>query len=425
VKVAGKLGAASGVIALFLAAHATVFAQQQKLTDWPPIVSPVPKNAVMEKRIAEIVAGMTLEQKIGQMTQAEIRSVSPDQVRDYYIGSILNGGGAWPGMVKHSSAADWASLSEQYYNASMSTEMKTQIPVIWGTDAVHGHNNLWGAVLFPHNIGLGAAHDPLLIGKIARTTAKTVRKTGITWVFAPTVAVVQNPRWGRTYESYSSDPELVRSYAASYVEGLQGTEMASGKPMSDDHAIASVKHFVGDGGTYQGDDQGETRASLTDLINIHGPGYYGALEAGVQTVMISYSSWKDVAAGTHGGKMHGNRELITGALKGKMGFDGLVVSDWNAIEQVPGCTRTHCPQAINAGVDLFMVPDDWKQFIAETIDDVETGYCGTRCDPVCSRGPRSSRPRRRRRTTAMPKAWRAKLYASRWCYSKTTIICCL
>jgi beta-glucosidase len=344
-----------------------------RLNDWPTIQSPIAKDVAMERRIAEIVAGMTLEQKIGQMTQGEIRSITPDDVKKYYIGSILNGGGAWPGMKKHASAAEWSAFSEQFYRASISTDMTTQIPVIWGTDAVHGHNNLFGTVLFPHNIGLGAAHDPQLVGKIARTTAATVRKTGITWVFAPTVAVVQSPRWGRTYESYSSDPALVRRYAKTYVEALQGLDLAKGKPMADHNALASVKHFLGDGGTWQGSDQGETRAPLKDLINIHGAGYYGALEAGSQTVMISYSSWNDVAAGRNGGKMHGNKELITDVLKGKLGFDGLVVSDWNAIEQVPGCTRTHCPQAINAGIDLFMIPDDWKQFISEAVNDVKSG----------------------------------------------------
>lgn len=343
------------------------------LNNWPTIQSPIAQDAAMESRIAEIVAGMTLEQKVGQMTQGEIRSITPDDVKKYYIGSILNGGGAWPGMKKHASVAEWSALSEQFYKASISTDMKTQIPVIWGTDAVHGHNNLFGTVLFPHNIGLGAAHEPKLVGKIARVTAATVRKTGITWVFAPTVAVSQNPRWGRTYESYSSDPALVRRYAKAYVEGLQGLDMAAGKPMADHNALASVKHFLGDGGTWQGSDQGETRAPLKDLINVHGAGYYGALEAGTQTVMISYSSWNDVAAGKNGGKMHGNKELITDVLKGRLGFDGLVVSDWNAIEQVAGCTRTRCPHAINAGIDLFMIPDDWKQFIAETIEDVKSG----------------------------------------------------
>lgn len=348
-------------------------AMSKNLTDWPKVQSPVRQDKAMEQKIAAIVAGMTLEQKVGQMTQAEIRSVTPDDVRRYYIGSILNGGGAWPAGKKHATVEDWSTLSRQFYQASMATAMKTPIPVIWGTDAVHGHNNLFGTVLYPHNIGLGAARDPQLVSKIAAQTAKDVRATGITWVFAPTLAVVQNPRWGRTYESYSSDPQLVREYGEAYVRGLQGGDMAAGRTMADTHALASAKHFIGDGGTHDGVDQGENRASLAELINTHGAGYFGALAAGVQTVMISYSSWNDVAAGTNSGKMHGNKHLISDVLKGRLGFDGLVVSDWNAIEQVPGCARAHCPQAVNAGIDLFMVPDDWKQFIAETIKDVQAG----------------------------------------------------
>src|SRR4029453_15449834 len=176
---------------------------------WPRATNPAPRDAALEARVHAIVAGMTLEQKIGQMTQPDIRSVTPDDVRRHYIGSILNGGGAWPSMNMHSSVDDWLKLSDAFYRASMSTDMKRKVPVIWGTDAVHGHNNVYGATLFPHNIGLGAAHDPQLIERIGRATAEQVRATGITWAFAPTLAVVQNPRWGRTYESYSSDPALV------------------------------------------------------------------------------------------------------------------------------------------------------------------------------------------------------------------------
>ncbi|MDZ4307837.1 glycoside hydrolase family 3 protein [Allopontixanthobacter sp.] len=334
---------------------------------WPERIAPAHQDAEIEKRIAHIVSGMNLRQKIGQMTQADIRSITPDQVRQHYIGSVLNGGGAWPGNNKHASAADWIELSKGYYDASLKTDMQVKIPVIWGTDAVHGHNNVFRATLFPHNIGLGAARDPELVGRIARLTARQVRATGISWIFAPTLAVVQNPRWGRTYESYSSDPALVRAYASSFVNSMQGN-------LSDgSSAIASAKHFIGDGGTWLGKDQGETRATEEELIRIHAPGYVGALDAGVQTVMVSYSSWRDSGTGAAQGKMHGNRELITEVLKGRLGFDGFVVSDWNAIEQVEGCTRTHCPQAINAGIDMIMVPDDWQQFIEQTIADVEQG----------------------------------------------------
>lgn len=371
---AGVLALTAGAMGIAAAGAAS----KSNATEWPKVVNPIRQNRAMEQRVTMIVSGMTLEQKIGQMTQGEIRSITPEQARRFYIGSILNGGGAWPGMNKHATMADWSALSDQFYQASISTDMKTQVPIIWGTDAVHGHNNLFGAVLYPHNIGLGAAHDPDLVKRIAQQTAVVVRSTGITWVFAPTLAVVQSPRWGRTYESYSSDPQLVRAYGKAYVEGLQGGQMLplGGKPgggLDDRSALATAKHFIGDGGTFEGKDQGENRASLRDLINVHAAGYYGALEGGVQTVMISYSSWNDVKAGQDHGKMHGNRELITGVLKGKLGFDGFVISDWNAIEQVPGCSRVHCPQAINAGVDMVMVPDDWEQFIAATVADVHSG----------------------------------------------------
>ncbi|WP_420606771.1 glycoside hydrolase family 3 protein [Novosphingopyxis sp.] len=342
-------------------------AEAASVGEWPRHRSPIGLDGAMEQRIGAIITGMTLEQKIGQMTQAEIRSITPEQVREYYIGSILNGGGAWPDMDKHAGVADWAALADRYYRASMATDLKVKIPVIWGTDAVHGHSNVAGATIFPHNIGLGAAHDPDLVMRIGRATAKATRATGITWVFAPTLAVVQNQRWGRSYESYSSDPELVEEYAGAMVRGLQDglTE--------DGDVVATAKHFIGDGGTWRGVDRGENRSSLADMIAVHGAGYVGALDAGVQTVMASYNSWTDPAAGKTYGKMHGNRELLTGVLKDRMGFDGFVVSDWNAIEEVPGCTKAHCPQAINAGVDLVMVPDDWKAFIANTVADVRSG----------------------------------------------------
>ena len=336
-------------------------------------------DEALEGRIRSIVAGMTLEQKIGQMTQADIRSITPDDVRRFYIGSVLNGGGAWPGKNMRSSVDDWLRLSDAFYRASMSTDMATKIPVIWGVDAVHGHNNVYGATLFPHNIGLGAAHDPKLIERIGRATAGQVRATGISWTFAPTLAVVQNPRWGRTYESYSSDPELVRSYGEAIVRGLQGQLGTSTS------VLATAKHWIGDGGTFHGVDQGETRTSEADLARTHGAGYYGALRANVQTVMVSYSSFTDTA-GKSWGKMHGNGDLIAGMLKGKLGFDGLVVSDWNGIEQVPGCTKVRCPQAINAGIDLVMVPEDWKQFIPATVEDVRAGRIPmSRIDDAVSR----------------------------------------
>ena len=347
---------------------------------WPRAVNPAPRDVALDQRVHAIVAGMTLEQKIGQMTQAEIRSITPAEVRRYYIGSILNGGGAWPSMNMQASVDDWLKLSDAFYRASMSTDMKVKVPVIWGTDAVHGHNNVYGATLFPHNIGLGAAHDPLLVERIGRATAEQVRATGITWAFAPTLAVVQNPRWGRTYESYSSNPELVRSYGEAMVRGLQGR---LGSPTS---VLATAKHWLGDGGTFHGKDQGETRTTEANLQQTHAAGYYGALKSNVRTVMVSYSSFTDTATGKHWGKMHGNAHLVGDVLKKRLAFDGLVVSDWNGIEQVPGCTKWHCPQAINAGIDLVMVPDDWKKFIASTVADVRAGRIKmSRIDDAVSR----------------------------------------
>lgn len=347
--------------------------------NWPRARAPAP-DAALDARVRSIVAGMTLEQKVGQMTQADIRSITPDDVRRYYIGSVLNGGGAWPSMNMHSSVDDWLKLSDAYYRASMSTDMKVKVPVIWGTDAVHGHNNVYGATLFPHNIGLGAAHDPQLIERIGHATAEQVRATGITWAFAPTLAVVENPRWGRTYESYSSNPDLVRSYGEAMVRGLQGQ---LGSPTS---VLATAKHYLGDGGTWHGKDQGETRTTEANLARTHAAGYYGALRANVQTVMVSYSSFTDTATGKHWGKMHGNAHLVGDVLKRRMGFEGLVVSDWNGVEQVPGCTRWHCPQAINAGIDLVMVPDDWKKFIDSTVADVRAGRIKmSRIDDAVSR----------------------------------------
>lgn len=341
-------------------------AEQAVISAWPARPHKARLDPATEAKIAAMVAGMTVEQKVGQMTQPSILSITPDDVRQYYIGSVLNGGGGWPGGKRAASAADWATLADAYYKASLATDMARPIPLIWGTDAVHGHNNVRGATLFPHNIGLGAANDADLVRRIGNATAKQVRATGIGWAFAPTLAVVQNQRWGRTYESYSSDPAIVAKLGGALIRGLQGDLRG------DATVLASAKHFAGDGGTFRGIDQGENRADAHTFAAMHGAGYYAALDANVQTVMISYNSWS-AEGSVPFGKMHGNRALITGVLKEKLGFDGLVVSDWNAVEQVAGCERDHCPQAVNAGVDLFMVPDNWKSFIARTVGDVREG----------------------------------------------------
>jgi beta-glucosidase len=333
---------------------------------WPVVVSAVPKDPRIEARITELLHKMTLEQKVGQMIQADIRSVTAEDVRKYRLGSILNGGGAFPGNEKHATVSDWVALADSFYDASMDTSSgEPAIPIIWGTDAVHGHNNVIGATLFPHNVGLGAAHDPDLIQRIGDATAREVAATGIDWTFAPTVAVVRDSRWGRSYESYSERPDLVRAYAGRMVQGLQGT---GGTPtfLDGNHILATAKHFIGDGGTNHGIDRGNNKSSEQDLLAIHGQGYISALQAGVQTVMVSYNSWQGV-------KMHGQRHLLTDVLKNRMGFDGLVIGDWDGVDEVQGCAKDRCAQAINAGIDMIMVPEQWKAFLQNTISQVRAG----------------------------------------------------
>ncbi|MEG3767850.1 exo 1,3/1,4-beta-D-glucan glucohydrolase [Alteromonas sp. 14N.309.X.WAT.G.H12] len=332
---------------------------------WPKLDIEVKKDPVVEQRVDTLLKAMTLEQKIAQMIQPEIRNITVEDMRKYGFGSYLNGGGAFPDNNKHATPDDWVKLAEDLYQASVDDSLDgSTIPTMWGTDAVHGHNNVIGATLFPHNIGLGAAHDPALVEEIAHITAQEVMATGIDWVFAPTVAVVQDDRWGRTYESYSENPAVVREYAAAVVKGLQGA--ADKDFLSDQRVISTVKHFVGDGGTVGGDDQGDNIASEQDLFAIHAQGYVGGLTAGAQSVMASFNSW-------HGKKLHGYKYLLTDVLKDRMGFDGFVVGDWNGHGQVKGCTNESCAQAINAGLDIFMVPSDWKPLYNNTIAQVKDG----------------------------------------------------
>ncbi len=309
---------------------------------------------------------MTLEEKVGQMVMAQIQEITADDVRDFHLGAVLNGGGSWPGLNKNASVADWVDLADSFYLASTDTSGgRAAIPVLWGTDAVHGHNNVIGATMIPHNIGLGAMNNPALMRKIGEVTALEVAVTGIDWVFAPTLAVVRNDRWGRTYEGYSEDPEIVKAYAGEMVAGLQG-DVDTGDLFDHAHVLATAKHFVGDGGTQDGDDQGNTVVTEEELRDIHAQGYVSALGAGAQTVMSSYSSW-------NGSKLHGNEYLLTEVLKEKMGFDGFVLSDWNGHAQVPGCSNSDCAQSFIAGVDMMMVPWDWKDFVTNTIAEVKNG----------------------------------------------------
>ncbi|MEU4832501.1 exo 1,3/1,4-beta-D-glucan glucohydrolase [Streptosporangium sp. NPDC023615] len=338
------------------------------LNEWPKVKSKIGKNPLQERRIAKILAGMTLAEKVGQMTQPEITSITPAEVGQYFIGSVLNGGGAWPNRDKHAPPKAWLDLADAYWNASVAT--RTKIPVIWGIDAVHGNNNVYGATVFPHNIGLGAAQDPCLVRDISAATARQIRATGQDWAFAPTLAVPLDDRWGRTYEGFSEDPRITRAYGYEAVKGLQGRHPWG---IGQDGVIATAKHFIGDGGTLKGVDQGVNPSSEAEMINVHGQGYYGALAAGAQSVMVSFNSWTNTELGIDEGKLHGSKRALDEILKKKMGFDGVVVSDWNGIGQVAGCTNASCAKAVNAGIDVVMVPSDWKAFIANTIAQVQSG----------------------------------------------------
>jgi beta-glucosidase len=346
---------------------------------WPSIQSEVARDPKIEARIVELLGKLTLEQKVAQMVQPDIRYVTPADVKKYRLGSILNGGGAWPHENKHSSVSDWVKLADQYYDAAMDTSGGgVAIPVIWGVDAVHGHNNVIGATLFPHNIGLGAAHDPELIERIGAATAAEVAATGIDWTFAPTVAVVRDDRWGRSYEGYSEDPEIVREYAGRMVHGLQGVPGQSSF-LDNTRIIATAKHYLGDGGTLNGVDRGDNRATEQELLKLHAQGYLTALQAGAQTVMASYNSWQGV-------KLHGQQYLLTDVLKTKLGFDGLVVSDWDGVDEVQACAKDKCPVAVNAGIDVFMVPTEWKAFLENTVAQVRSGVIPqSRIDDAVSR----------------------------------------
>jgi beta-glucosidase len=352
------------------------------LADWPAVSSRIKTSKAVEDRVQSLLSRMSLEEKVGQMTQPEISAITPDEVREYHIGSILNGGGSWPGANKHAAPAAWLALADAYWQASKEGN-SAGVPAVWGIDAVHGNSNIYGATLFPHNIGLGAAHDPCLIRDVQAATARQIHATGQDWAFAPTLAVVRDDRWGRTYEGFSEDPRITRAYGYEAVRGLEGDDS---KGIGEEGVIATAKHFIGDGGTDGGKDQGVNSSSEAQMINIHGQGYYGALAAGAQAVMISFNSWTNTDLGITEGKLHGSHKAITEILKGKMGFDGLTVSDWNGIGQVPGCTNASCPQAINAGLDVIMVPNDWKAFIANTITQVRSGLIPmTRIDDAVTR----------------------------------------
>ncbi|WP_143590494.1 glycoside hydrolase family 3 N-terminal domain-containing protein [Thermoactinospora rubra] len=305
-------------------------------------------------RVSDLMSRMSLDEKIGQMTQAERGSVSASDITAYRLGSVLSGGGSAPSP---NTAASWADMYDTFQRAALATPLG--IPMIYGVDAVHGHNNVVGATVFPHNIGLGATRDPALVQRIGRVTAEEVAGTGVDWTFAPCLCVARNDRWGRTYESFGETPEIP-SAMTSIITGLQ-----EGSPS----ILATAKHYLGDGGTTNGVDQGDTRLSEAELRAIHLPPFKAAVERGVGSVMISYSSWNGV-------KLHGHQYLISTVLKGELGFTGFVVSDWNGIDQIDGATgmsATDVRTAVNAGIDMVMAPTAWKQFIELLRAEVQAG----------------------------------------------------
>jgi beta-glucosidase len=335
---------------------------------WPRI-DPAPLDPDVEAFVADLLGRMTLEEKIGQVIQAELRSVTPDDIRRYHLGSVLNGGGSTPNNDKHASLEDWVEFADAFYDASMDTsDGKLAIPILWGSDAVHGHSNVYGATLFPHNIGLGAANDADLLREIGAVTAVEMLTTGLDWTFAPTLAVVRDDRWGRTYEGYSEDPRIVASYANAIIEGLQGVAGSAGH-LGEGKILATAKHYLGDGGTDGGRDQGNNLDSEEELVRVHNAGYPPAIEAGVRAVMASFSSWQ-------GQKLHGHRYLLSTALKDYMGFNGFVVGDWNGHGQVATCSNDNCAPAFNAGVDMFMVPEDFRALYDNLLAQVQEGTIG-------------------------------------------------
>ncbi len=313
------------------------------------------------------------------MIQAEIANATPAEAGELGLGSILNGGGSSPGGNKHAGVDDWLALADAFYDASYGDrEASDAVPIMWGTDAVHGHSNVYGATVFPHNIGLGAARDGDLVHAIGRATGHEVAATGIDWTFAPTLAVVRDDRWGRTYEGYAECADVVTAYATRMVHGLQG-EAGGSEFLGPGRVLATAKHFVGEGHTTDGRDQGDAACSEETLHDHHAGGHRAAISAGVQTVMAAYNSWL-------GTKVHAHRYLLTDVLKGALGFDGFVVSDWDGFLQVADDPGEACARSVNAGVDMLMVGVDWRRTYHDLLHQVRAGAVPmSRVDDAVSR----------------------------------------
>jgi len=363
----------------FLLAACDTQTQSTSVSPKSPVVatttseSPISTNPSqpVETRVDDLLKRMTLDEKIGQMTQVEKNSIAPGDITKYYIGSILSGGGGSP---SENTVQAWYAMVEGFQNEALKTRL--QIPIIYGVDAVHGHGNLHNATVFPHNIGLGAANDPALMEQVGRATAEEMLATGIPWNFAPVVAVVQDVRWGRTYEGYGEKTELVTLLSTAYLQGLQNlTDKDNPSPGQSILVLATPKHFIGDGATIWGSsrtedyklDQGNMQAPEQLVRKLFLPPYQSAVDAGAMSVMASFSSWK-------GTKMHAQQSLLTKVLKDELGFKGFIVSDWQGMDQIaPDDYYTSIVTSVNAGVDMNMVPYDYAKFIQTMKDAVNNG----------------------------------------------------
>ena len=321
-------------------------------------IKPQESGSSIQNKVDSLMALMTLDEKIGQMVQADIYAVknNPEDIAKYAVGSILCGGDS---EIKDITAAGWANYYDMLQSYALKSRLK--IPMIYGVDAVHGHNNVQGAVIFPHNIGMGCTRNPELAEHEGRVTAEEIAGTGMDWDFAPCIAVARNIRWGRTYESYGETPELAEEMGAAFVKGMQSFEDKEGNTI-----LACAKHYLGDGGTTNGKDQGNTECDEQTLRKIHLPGYIAAIKAGVKTIMVSYSSWNGV-------KMHENKYLLTDVLKNELGFKGFLISDWAAIDQLGKDYKSDVEKSVNAGLDMIMIPNGpgKKNNFVEFINDLK------------------------------------------------------
>ena len=345
-----RLGFAAAAVALMVNPRSSLSVQQSEV----PYKS---RALAVEKRVDDLLARMTLDEKIGQMTQADHASLKDGtEVNTLFLGSVLSGGDS---ELPDVSARAWRAHTDTLQKRALGTRLG--IPLIYAVDAVHGHSNVRGAVVFPHNIGMGCTRNPKLVEEASAITAREVAGTGMHWNFAPCIAVPQDDRWGRTYEGFGEAAELAEMLGSAAVRGLQGTDMSS-----PGRVLATAKHFVGDGGTRNGVDRGDTIVDEATLRRLHMPGYAAAIKAGVGSIMVSYNSW-------NGEKMHGHRRLITDVLRGELGFQGIIVSDWNGIDELPGTEAERIASAVNTGIDMMMVPDKYREFIAGMKANAESG----------------------------------------------------